>query len=390
MRREHWALAALLVGCTYRTPLGDLSVDASRADAHVGAFPDGHVGAFSDAHVGAVPDARRSPSDGPATFADAQPPLGELDFVAVPDPVDMVHDGRRGRLYITTSAGAVVEYDLERRVIAGKLELATKPLRGIDLSPDGDRLLVADSTVGTNQNHVHLIHLVARSHRHIFFPLDFSEAGTFMPVFIDDEVALVSSSFSGSGSVPLRQIHLAGGTTQEIRSVRQNTMLAASADRSVIAYAEANVSPGSFGAYRPSTGAFLTAGTFGALYEIAPSRTGTQFALPTADGVLICDARLAKVTTVGDRAVKEPLGVVYSPTSERFYVTWRYRSSSPRGATIEGYDGASFQVVEPIQTSRWYDEPGVAFYPGRLRISRDGTLLFATFRNGVGIHAVRP
>lgn len=104
---------------------------------------------------------------------------------------------------------------------------------------------------------------------------------------------------------------------------------------------------------------------------------------------MIHDAQLKKVTTLGIYAQRAPLGVVYSPTSDRFYVTWADRSG--KAPAIEGYDARSFEPVGAVDGGRTFEWHGnFAFASGRLRISRDGTLLFATLTGGVAVYRLQP
>lgn len=225
--------------------------------------------------------------------------------------------------------------------------------------------------------------------RTLTFPLAFFEAGTYMPSFLDATTALVTSSFAGSGWVPLRRIDLIDGSFEELASVRQDTMLALSADGSTVAYAESNISSGEFGRYSVADGSFVEGQAFGFVSSIAVNRDGTRYALPMFDGVRL-------FTSSGSTARFEPLGLlgggrsaagaVYSPTEEVLYVIWH------RSTSIEAYDAASLDrgVFEPLFTidTGFPLDFGAGLGRGRLRISADGRLLTAIVDDGIRSYPV--
>ncbi|HEY9050001.1 MAG TPA: hypothetical protein VIQ03_00565, partial [Gammaproteobacteria bacterium] len=171
------------------------------------------------------------------------------DGVLIPAPnrIDMAHDLARNLVYISNGA-EVLRYD----VAAGSFLSSYNPggtLSGMDISPDGNTLAVADRTRSETEVWVHLIDLNSDVSRKVIFPRAFYEGGTFTVSFGADGALLISSTFEGSGWVPLRKYDPASDTYSVIGSVRQNTMLSASADANVIAYAESNISSGPIGRY---------------------------------------------------------------------------------------------------------------------------------------------
>ncbi len=304
----------------------------------------------------------------------------------VPGRKDMVHDARRNLLYITTSgtAGEVRVYNLLTRQFEPSL-LTGGSFSGIDLSPDGDQLLVADLlTDANNQNWVHHIDLTTGTPQRIFFTRAFGEGGTFTAVFTSDTEAIVTSQYNGSGWVPMRKVDLTTGTAQSIASVRQATMLALSADGSTVAYAESNISSGEWGRYTTGAQTFAESRTNWFVYEIAVSRQATQYAIPTYGGLFIFNDALSRQATLGTYASQLPIGAVYSPVADELYLAWYGANTS-----IDVYSATTLQKLRDIAPT-----PGLfswtgnhAFDNGRMRISRDGSLLFATTSNsGLVIH----
>lgn len=309
-------------------------------------------------------------------------------LIDVPGRRDMVYDDQRNLLYITTSlagnTGEVRVFDLVARQFIAPLVI-DGGFNGIDLSPDGNRLVVADSATGVTTNWIHLIDLPTGVADKLEFPLAFSEGGTFTAVFTSDTEALVTSRFNGSGWVPMRRVDLTNGTADSLPNVRQNTMLAVSADGSTVAYAESNISSGEWGRYDVGTQNFMESSTGWFVYEITVSRDGSQYALPTYSGLRIFNDALSSVTTVGNYASDLPIGAVYSPVVDEIYLAWRNASVS-----IDAYSTITFDQVRTIEPTpglfSWYGSN--AFVGGRLRISRDGTLLFVTTDDQVRIYRV--
>ncbi|MBN8230670.1 hypothetical protein JYK02_24455 [Corallococcus macrosporus] len=294
---------------------------------------------------------------------------------------DMVHDARRNLLYITTSgangSGQVRVYNLVTRQFESPL-LTGGSFFGIDLSPDGNGLLVADVDSNETKNWIHQIDLTTGESKKIEFSLDFYEGGTFTAVYTSDTEALVSSTFKGSGWVPLRKVNLTDGTAKSIKSVRQSTMLTASADGSTVAYAESNISSGSWGRFNVDAQTFAGSGTGWFVYEIAVSRQASQYAVPTYGGLFIYDGALKPHTTLGKYADTLPIGAVYSPIADELYLAWY--SFNRRAPSIDVYSATTLTKLRDIELATGlFDWTGNgAFGNGRMRTSRDGRLLFAT------------
>jgi hypothetical protein len=311
------------------------------------------------------------------------------ESLAIPDPTDVVYDGKRCRVYVATAGGTLFSHDLRTQETSALLDLPSS-LRGMDISPSEDLLLVADSSYEgdwfSGTNGVYLLDLALGTATNIRFGRDFYEGGTYMPLFIDDENALVSSQFLGSGWAPLRAVHLSDGSATVLATLRQDTMLSASADRSTVAYAEANISSGSFGRYRPADGSFEGSGTGWFAYEIATDRAGAQYAVPSYGGLFVYDESFNLLATLGEYAEKPPLGVAYSPVSDVLYASFASFSGS---GSIEAIDSRSFETLYTVDSDVDLSWGGNgAFGSGRLRISADGKRLFATVPGGVEIYVV--
>jgi hypothetical protein len=318
---------------------------------------------------------------GTLLLAGQQPAFASGSFITAPSRVDMVHDSQRDRLYIT-SGSSILRYDLRTGTFLTPIQLSGA-LKGIDISPDNKLLAVADTTRGSDTLWMHLVDLSNDTSRKVSFTREFGEGGSFTVAFGADGAALVSSTYEGSGWVPMRRYDPATNTTQTLASVRQNTMLTSSADGSVIGFAESNSSDGPFGRYLVADRTLLrksgyTYGTSWFNYEIGVARNGSQYAVPTYGGTFIHDNTLTRYATIGQYAGPQPIGVVYHPTSDIVYFAFAKTNE------VRAYDTNTLQQIGSYNFEYTFDHPGnYAFTQGRLKISRDGSLLFATVGNGI-------
>ena len=167
-------------------------------------------------------------------------------------------------------------------------------------------------------------------------------------------------------------------------SVRQATMLSAAADGSTVAYAESNISSGEWGRYQLGTQTFAEARTNWFVYEIAVSRQATQYAIPTYGGLYVFNGALQQQAILGTYATTLPVGAVYSPVADELYLAWYGANTS-----IDVYSATTLQKLRDIApTPGLFSNTGNhAFANGRMRVSRDGSLLFATTgSSGLVIH----
>ncbi|MCE5263237.1 MAG: putative Ig domain-containing protein [Deltaproteobacteria bacterium] len=305
-----------------------------------------------------------------ATFSKGHD-LGRSHFIPSPDSVDMVHDPGRNILYITSGAD-VVRYDVATQQFLTPFWLGGD-LKGIDLSPDANMLAVADRSIAG----VHLIDLQTGSSRKVLFPQTTNNAVSFSVAFGSDGNMLVSSQSL------LKYNSTNGEVTTVLQPVQGTTMLSASADGSVIGFAEGGRSDGPWGRYRVNDGDIVerigyTDGTGWSNYEIGTNRNGTQFALPTAAGMSIYDADFRKITTLGEYAGPHPTGVVYDPSEDIVYFAW--------GGTreVRAFETTHFTQVNSYNFEYTFLETGNQSYkPGRLKMSRDGSLLFVIVEGGI-------
>jgi hypothetical protein len=303
-------------------------------------------------------------------------------FVAAPFRKDMAYDASSGLLYIS-NGGSIVRYDTRTDTTLSPWTLGGS-LMGMDLSPDGKHLTVADNTHSTDQVWVHNIALDTGVDNRLTFARRAYEGGTFSVAYGNDGSLLTTSTFEGYGDSPLRRYDPTAGTANTLGTVVMNSMLAASRDRSVIGFEESGVSDGPFGRYRVADHDLLrkfgyTDGTANPNFEIGVNPDGTQYTVLTTNGAYIYNASLQRVGSIGPAgAYQVPLGVAYSPTGNVAYFSF---AGTPE---VRAYDMATFQQVGAYDFGGNFGRAGYeGFLDGRLKLSPDGSMLFATINGGV-------
>ena len=289
---------------------------------------------------------------------------------------DFAFDTQNSTLYISGS-DALQRYDVRSRQFLQPLYVGGQTA-GMDISADGRYLAVANYSRTDTSNFVDIIDLADRSSQRVSFGLEFYEGGTFTTAFDGQNGLLVSSTFEGSGWVPLRRIDLATGQTVVLGSVRQSSMLAASADGSVVAVAESNISNGAWGLYQSGATSYtstMASGWFN--YEIGVSRDGSQVGIPTYGGTLLVNVD-GSVTTVGEYASGQPVGVAYNPVADTVYLPWAGSSEVYAYDTRTGNRSVSYDFEEQ------FSHPGNwSFGGGRAKVSDNGEYLFVSTGSGI-------
>ena len=304
-------------------------------------------------------------------------PAGSF-FIAATNRVDMVPDATRGLLYIT-EGDHVLRYDLGALKFLTSYVFSGSSLKGIDISPDDNTLVVADSAYSSTSLWVYVVNLSSGTSQKAEFPLAFSEAGSWAVAFGNDGAVLITSGFQGSGWVPLRRYNPATGDVKTVASVDQNSMVSSSGDGHTIGIAEFNSSAGPVDRYDVTSQAITgTAGTGWFNYEIGVNRDGTQFAVPTYGGTFIFGSNLTQIALLGSYASEGPVGVSYYPQGDLVFFAWWPTSY------VRAYETHTMTEVARYDTGHNFGNNGNwAFVDGRVRSSRDGSSVFVTVGNGV-------
>lgn len=291
-------------------------------------------------------------------------------FISSPDRLDIVHDAKRGLLYISTEHGVVQRYDLIQKKFISSFTVGGRPFM-MDLSPNQDRLIVAN----TGGPWFSLIDLKTDAVSRVNLSTGSSDKISISAVFKDDSTYAYSvSSFDSIKGVP-----------NSLSSSLNNAVLSISADRSTIGYVETGISGGGAGRYNfvNHTSGVGATGWFN--FEVAVSRDGQQMAVPTYGGTYLYNANMQLLERIGVYADEGPIGVVYSPNSDIVYFAWA--DWKHQHAAIDAWDTKTFErvsVIDPVAGYGWTGNGTLV--DGRLEISRDGEVLFATAAGGIKVY----
>ncbi len=315
-------------------------------------------------------------------FAFTAPAWAVGTFISAPQRVDMVHDSKRNVIYIS-EADHVLRYDVTSGAMLPSIVLEGSSLGGLDISPDNEKLVVADRNGVDTASWVYVVDLDNLSHQRYAAGAHSTEGGMFTAVYGADNNIYTTSTYNGSGNVPLRRLNPATFTWTELATVRQNTMLSASGDGNTIAFAESNSSGGMWGLIDIPTGSIVRRSSYSDAtgwynYEIATDRFGAQFSIPVYGGTFVYDDVYQKVATLGQYAGPQPIGAAYHPVERVAYFPWAQTQE------VKVYDMNTFTQIGSHNFEFTFTSNGNhAFQNGRAKLSRDGSILMATVGNGV-------
>jgi len=300
-------------------------------------------------------------------------------FIPATYRTDMVYDTPRDILYIANS-NSVLRYQLGTDSFLAPFTIGTN-LMGMDLSPDGNKLLVADATNAASTVWVHVIDLTTGLDTPATFPAAFSESGTFAVAFGADGAALISSRFAGSGTVPLRRYDPATGIATILASPRQDSMVSSSGDGGTIVIEESNISSGPVDRYDVGFRAIMGGTSDNKFnFECAASRDGALFAVPTYSGTFIYNNAFTQITNIGVAGGAEPIGAAFHPLADVVFF--------PFGTTtfVRVYSTTNWQMLAQFDFQNSFPVLSTtphAFGQGRTRVSADGSIVFVSVLGGV-------
>jgi WD40 repeat protein len=308
--------------------------------------------------------------------------------LTVADRRDYVFDAS-GILYISTAGGSILRYNTQTASYLSPFSIGGT-LNGIDLSPDGQTLAVADSSTQGANNRIQLVNTTTGAATPVSFVRESLESGTYMVAWGSDNQVLVTSNFAGSGWIPLRRHNPLTSTTTTIGSVRQSSMLTPSADRHTIGIAESNISSGPITDYDVASQSFQgTVNTSWFTFEVAVDRDGDKFVVPTYNGAFVYNKSGAAFTQqgiVGQYASHGPLAAVFSPVNDVFFTSeWSF-SGPEHGVRV--YNANTLALLETIDPYQFDWSGNSAMGPGRMEISPDGRFLAVSVDGGVRLYDV--
>jgi hypothetical protein len=311
-------------------------------------------------------------------------------LIPVTNRHDLVYDGARNLLDITTSSGQVQRYDVAGQTLLSPWSVGTS-LNGADITPDGSALYVAENQTSGSLGILHRVDLSDGSVTDVTYNRASSELGVWDVAVANNGTAFFSTRFNGSGWVPFRQLDLNTGTVS-IRTdtpgsggsgqVRLDTHVDRSADGSQMFMAESDISSGPIFTYESAPNAFPQHAQTNAYYYnvlSAVSRDGSLIATELGYGpsffygVSVMDRNFHSVRTLGTNFNG---GLTFDPSRDLLYVA----------------DAAAHQVVA-FDTGTWEERfrldigesvpAATPFGSGEMTVSSDGSKLFMSTPSGV-------
>ena len=308
----------------------------------------------------------------------AQSAFATGTLVPVHGDTDMVYDQARQILYITRGS-SVLRYSLNTNTFLMPFEFFGT-LKGIDISPDSNTLVVADVDLFG----VFLVDLETNEpKRAIYQSSDDHERGSVSVAFADNNTVLVTTDFSGSAWTPLRKYNLTTNQFTSLGKIRAGSMLSASADHSVVGVAEDNASDGPFDLYNVASDTLLNSGRNGTKafnFDIAVNRNGTQSAILNNGNIVFVDSKLNIIpNSLNPGWQKSIVGVAYHPVQDILYLTWANTSE------VVAYDANTKQKITSynVDSVFSYTYPLPFFNDGRIKLSPDGKYLFVRVGGGI-------
>jgi DNA-binding beta-propeller fold protein YncE len=292
----------------------------------------------------------------------------------------MVYDETRGLLYITTTGGLVQRYDPVSNTLLTPFDLGGI-LEGIDISPDGKKLAVADAQYSTNRIWFWQIDLTTGASQKVFLTRSSGEGGTYSVAYGCDGTLFITSTYEGSGWTPLRRWFPASGTVNTLTTITQDCMLSASADRTLVSFEESNISDGGFGGFQVRANKLIMCtgydnGTGGYNYDIATNRNGTEVVIPLGGVAFVCDGNMDGTGMVSGSSGNGPFTAVFSPVSDVVYFSWVGTSQ------IRAYNAITLRFISTVDAGSTFGFPA-GFSSGRMKLSGDGSRLFVSVPGGV-------
>lgn len=278
------------------------------------------------------------------------------NFARAPQAVDFVYAAAKDTLYITSGA-SILRYQVATGRFLPPYQ-AGGNLTGIDLSPDGGTLAVADES----RTSIFLVKLSDDTVVEQAFAPSAAETGIHSVAFGADGSLLVASQTSDGSSSPLRRYDPVTGGTTVVANLTGAT-LASGAGGRCLAFGENNYY-GSLGIYDVATQNIT--------WQITPHLGNKEIGV-SRDCSQLADTGYFWSNDVSMDAFIPATGVAYHPGADLVYL------ASGTAGSVLAYDTKNFSMAAA------YDAGSNFSQGGHLRISPDGSLLFALADQGIGI-----
>ncbi len=315
--------------------------------------------------------------------------LAQSDTIPSANRRDHVYDPNREILYITTSAGELERFHLPSRTMLAPLEVG-QSLNGLDLTPDGNALYIAENTPGNASNTVYNIDLTTGNITAMPFVQDSQqEAGVWDICIASNDSAFITTRYAGAGKVPLRQLHLDDGTFEIRRDaprpggfVTQDAGIVRSADYGTLFFSEWRLSSGPIYRYESDSDTFADSvnTSFSTTSPIsALSRNGAFIAHELSGSISIRNADQIEIASLSGFDG----GVIFSPVDDILWVGDQNRDE------IVAFDTATW--TEQFRVDAGIDlQPSFAMGNGVMSITDDGRTMFVSVDAGVQVITLVP
>lgn len=289
-----------------------------------------------------------------------------VDLIPVDSFAGMVHDPYRDVVYLSSGTN-VLRYDMLNKMSLPPIALSGN-LRGLDVSPDGKWLVVADNDGVTASNWVHIVNLDNTQVSKVLFERAASEGFTESVAFGSDGRAVISSNNR------LRSLNVTNETDVVTRTTTSAYRLTPSASRELIALSGADAGVYSVAQTNLLAGTYNTSApyTSGAVEW----RQNQSVAVSTASAAFLSTSRQL-VQSVGDGSTSGPIGAAYHPFENLVYLPWLNTSQ------IRVYSSDTFTEVTRYTSGTSQYVPVSNIPVGQAQVSRSGDMLFVAATNGV-------
>ena len=125
--------------------------------------------------------------------------------------VDHVFDPTRGLHYISTNDGKILRLDVRTREFLAPFDVGIQ-LGGIDITPDGSAIYVAEQEPGTTQSIIRKVDPESGAVTNLTFDRVGLEAGAYDLAIMNNGKAIFTTNYRGTGFTPVREINLVSDT----------------------------------------------------------------------------------------------------------------------------------------------------------------------------------
>ncbi len=299
------------------------------------------------------------------------------NIVPVSNWTSQVYDNQRNLLYMSTSNGLVDRYNPATNSFLSAIDVGTD-LSDIDITPDGQYLLAADTATNNGMGMIERVNLATNAVTQMPYPLQNLDSGADQLVALNNGQAIFSSSSSYTGNASnLRSINL---NTWTITNFTVNGVVQASVpgdqlnrsfDYSTAIIIDTETSLGGVQIFNANTGTYSVQTQLGAplnYLKAAISPNDSQAVLGGAN-VSAAVRNTSNLSTVAN-LVDLDGGAAYDPSSPLLY-----DFSLNSGAILE-YNTTNYSLVGQINP----DGANSYFYGGvpnnGMTVSGNGRYLF--------------